>query len=135
MLYFQTYLNFSSGIAYYVNVHKGNECDVHYVDFWNDWCFGGPSQSQTYVESITIGDTRCDVWGIDDFHFINAQNGCQPVTTQRDDGTLIIYWNLEPLNNTSGFFPPSNCHTAPVRGKIPEEYRRMLHHHPALLRL
>jgi len=124
---FIMFLNFTSGIEYYVNVNKGGECSAYGLDYWNDWCYGGVSQKETFVESVTVGGARCDVWGNDDFHFINSQEGCSPVLLQRNDGSVTIYYNLVPYNDSSIFVPPSNCHTAEVRGKAPKEHYQMLH--------
>jgi len=128
---FQIFLNFTSGIVFYVNENDKNGCVVHYLDYWNDWCYGGKDQSQVYVQAAVIGNMRCDVWGIDDFHFVNSQEGCRPVFRQRSDGSSTIYFDLTPLSDTSVFYPPSTC-TIPIhQSKLPNGLRTFLHH-PAL---
>jgi len=124
---FSMYLNFTSGIEYYVNINNGGTCEAFGLDYWNDWCYGGALQKELYVESIVIGNARCDVWGNDDFHFINSQSDCSPVVLQRDDGSMTVYYNFRSSNESSIFVPPSQCHLQRVNRKSPKEHFSMFH--------
>jgi len=112
---FTHYNNFTSGIEYYLNRVTG-VCEPLGLDFWNNWCYGpNNNQSESYTESITIGETAVNVWQNGDFFFGGtADSSCQPVLLTRPSrGAMTLYYNFAPgIPDPTVFQPPPQCHLA-----------------------
>jgi len=107
---FRMYLNFSSGIEYYLNTVT-NVCEPLGLDFWNDWCYGSINETEVWQENVMIGDTPASIWSNGDFNWGASLSDCTPILFQRDAGMLTIYYNVTAgIPDPTVFDPPSNCH-------------------------
>jgi len=132
---FRMYMNFTSGIEWYYNPATGH-CGAYGLDYWNDWCYGTPGQSETFLESIQIGGTTANVWQNGDFFFTASQDSCVPMVFNRPaTGSFTIYYNVTAgISDRSVFVPPTTCHlpdgveSLDQLQKMPNEHRAFLKH-------
>ena len=138
------YNNFTSGIEYYYNV-IANSCDLYGLNYWSDWCYGAIN-SQTYLQSVTVGNEIADVWSLDSqgsqgsqdvFTWTNVRNGCIPVSQTRiDSGEITMFYNYkkEKQFDSNIFSLPEACHRAHAEmlkhGSIADLRVAPTHHRP-----
>jgi len=124
--FFSMFLNFTSGIEYYLNVHTG-KCELYGLDAWNDWCYS-QQENEAYTSSVSVGGTTVDVWQNSDFNFL-VSPPCIPFGLQRANGDFTLYYNLTAgISDPSVFTPPSQCSKSAVKSKAPSHHFQLLQH-------